>query len=284
MELDVKTLGEKLGFDIQGLSESVVSSMEKYYDLRKGKYHKEKALALSFIDAIKEHRRDVYFSNVNFMGICVFSCLLFAAGCLVLDLCPIISLVTIGFALIAIPYSALSFDTAALSYLHSLQEDIEKNVGYKSISTLKNALKDWHSSSSEVTSVCQVDIQRKDVEGDIQVSAEWKNNKQAAEEMFQSIDVEKGWEYVFKNVKDYDRYTSILASYYSSEKEFTIPLETIIVNKRTQNRVISGLKSLHYDLSEEKVSNNKRLCELASILSVVPENRAQYLFNRSSSL
>jgi len=84
---------------------------------------------------------------------------------------------------------------------------------------------------------------------------------------FNSIDLEKEWEYCFTTEEDFNEYTIILADYFNLNKKVNSQKTQIKAIKGTKSKTAKILRKIYNESTEKKLIGNNDFFEIVKILS-----------------
>ena len=84
---------------------------------------------------------------------------------------------------------------------------------------------------------------------------------------FNSIDLEKEWEYCFTTEEDFNEYTMILADYFNLNKKVNSQKTQIKAIKGTKSKTAKILRKIYNESTEKKLIGNNDFFEIVIILS-----------------
>ena len=99
---------------------------------------------------------------------------------------------------------------------------------------------------------------------------------------FNSIDLEKEWEYCFTTEEDFNEYTTILADYFNIDKKFNSQKTQIKAIKGTKSKTAKILRKIYNESTEKKLRGNNDFFEIVKILSTFKDLSLEKIYDSLS--
>ncbi|MFW5720943.1 MAG: hypothetical protein ACOCWW_01005 [Bacteroidota bacterium] len=90
--------------------------------------------------------------------------------------------------------------------------------------------------------------------------------KKIIKEEFEAMDSNKGWNYAFKNIEDYENYCVLLTHYFEAKNPHP-PKEIIKLKPRTETAVARALRTIFHELGDGVLKNKTDYLNLIKVLS-----------------
>ena len=99
---------------------------------------------------------------------------------------------------------------------------------------------------------------------------------------FNSIDLEKEWEYCFTTEEDFNEYTIILADYFNLNKKVNSQKTQIKAIKGTKSKTAKILRKIYNESTEKKLRGNNDFFEIVKILSTFKDLSLEKIYDSLS--
>mgnify|MGYP003639690552 FL=1 len=96
---------------------------------------------------------------------------------------------------------------------------------------------------------------------------------------FNSIDLEKEWEYCFTNEEDFNEYTTILADYFNPDTKVSSQKIQIQAIKGTKSKTAAILRKIYNESTEKKLKGNNDFFEIVKILSTFKDLSLEKIYD-----
>jgi hypothetical protein len=96
---------------------------------------------------------------------------------------------------------------------------------------------------------------------------------------FNSIDLEKEWEYCFTNEEDFNTYTTILADYFNPDTKVNSQNIQIQAIKGTKSKTAKILRKIYNESTEKKLRGNNDYFEIVKILSTFKDLSLEKIYD-----
>ena len=96
---------------------------------------------------------------------------------------------------------------------------------------------------------------------------------------FNSIDLEKEWEYCFTTEEDFNEYTTILADYFNSNTKVSSQKIQIQAIKGTKSKTAAILRKIYNESTEKKLKGNNDFFEIVKILSTFKDLSLEKIYD-----
>ena len=97
--------------------------------------------------------------------------------------------------------------------------------------------------------------------------------------IFNSIDLEKEWEYCFTNEEDFNTYTTILADYFNPDTKVNSQNIQIQAIKGTKSKTAKILRKIYNESTEKKLRGNNDYFEIVKILSTFKDLSLEKIYD-----
>jgi len=100
--------------------------------------------------------------------------------------------------------------------------------------------------------------------------------------IFNSIDLEKEWEYCFTTEEDFNQYTTILADYFNPDTKVNSQNIQIQAIKGTKSKTAKILRKIYNESTEKKLRGNNDFFEIVKILSTFKDLSLEKIYDSLS--
>ena len=97
--------------------------------------------------------------------------------------------------------------------------------------------------------------------------------------IFNSIDLEKEWEYCFTNEEDFNTYTTILADYFNPDTKVNSQNIQIQAIKGTKSKTAKILRKIYNESTEKTLRGNEDFFEIVKILSTFKDLSLEKIYD-----
>ena len=99
---------------------------------------------------------------------------------------------------------------------------------------------------------------------------------------FNTIDLEKEWEYCFTTEEDFNKYTTILSDYFNLNKKVNSQKIQIKAIKGTKSKTAKILRKIYNESTEKKLRGNNDFFEIVKILSTFKDLSLEKIYDSLS--
>ena len=99
---------------------------------------------------------------------------------------------------------------------------------------------------------------------------------------FNTIDLEKEWEYCFTTEEDFNKYTTILTDYFNLNKKVNSQKIQIKAIKGTKSKTAKILRKIYNESTEKKLRGNNDFFEIVKILSTFKDLSLEKIYDSLS--
>jgi len=99
---------------------------------------------------------------------------------------------------------------------------------------------------------------------------------------FNTIDLEKEWEYCFTTEEDFNKYTTILTDYFNLNKKVNSQKTQIKAIKGTKSKTAKILRKIYNESTEKKLRGNNDFFEIVKILSTFKDLSLEKIYDSLS--